>query len=160
MAAAAIVVVSGAVLFQTIRTRHPERDGAAHVTATAPARSWQTAPVNPVQDGGVVLRLLPQTRGAAAAIPVLTITSRDAVFDLQLDPNEFTRFQAALTDPATNAVVWRSEWLTPSTADPRSVRVIVPADRVKPQHYAFELLGSGAGGTGTAGSYTFEVIRP
>jgi hypothetical protein len=162
MAAAAVVVVCGALIFQTVRMRSPEREGPPDASVESSARSQETAPrpADTLRDERSALRLLPQTRAAATAIPVVALTSADAAFDLQLEPNEFTRFQAALKDPATNAVVWHSDWLAPSATDSRSVRVVVPANRFKPQHYVFELLGSGAGSRGTAGSYTFEVIRP
>jgi hypothetical protein len=109
----------------------------------------------------IALVLLPQTR-AIGPIPALALAAgADRVaFDLQLETNDFSEYQVGLRDPATNDVIWRSEWIAPRTrAEQQSVSLVIPASLLKAQHYAIELTGRGASGTGqVVGSYAFQII--
>jgi hypothetical protein len=104
--------------------------------------------------------LLPQTRATA---PVSTIAvppgTGFVTFELRLDANDFPRYQAALRDPATNLIVWRSDILTPNPAlRSPTVSVAIPARVMKPQHYALELAGRPlAGGLESVGNYGFQI---
>jgi hypothetical protein len=105
--------------------------------------------------------LVPQTR-AIASIPTLTIPPGvDRVtFELRLESHDFSQYRAGLQDPATSQIVWRSAWIAPrSAANPSSIRVVVPAAMLKPQHYSLDLSGRGAGGSAEiVGSYAFQVV--
>ena len=59
--------------------------------------------------------LLPPTR-AVAPIPTLAIPAgADRVrFELQLESNDFPSYRVGLKDPATNQILWRSDWIVPS----------------------------------------------
>jgi hypothetical protein len=111
----------------------------------------------------IALVLLPQTR-SAAAMPTLELppSRADRVgFELRLDVNEFKRYQAGLRDPASNAVIWRSDWIgAKASAEGASVAVAVPLRLLKPQHYTLDLAGRTAVDTAhVVGSYAFEVTR-
>jgi hypothetical protein len=107
------------------------------------------------------LVLLPQTR-AIGSIPTLDLPrSTDRVtIDLRLESNEFPHYEAALKDPATNQVVWRSGQIAPRFPDRMpTVSIVVPASVLKSQHYAFELIGRRAsGGTEVVGSYAVRIV--
>src|SRR5262249_34615746 len=104
----------------------------------------------------LALTLLPQTRGAGT-IPVVSLPpdATGVTLALRLESNRFTRYRAALKDPATNAIVWRSTPLPPSsTGEQPTVTVTVPTAVLKPQHYAVELAGVAADGAAQpVGSY-------
>jgi hypothetical protein len=107
------------------------------------------------------LVLQPQTR-AVGPVPTVAVSSgADSVaFELQLESNEFSRYQVALNDPATNRVEWRSDPIAaPSTGSVPSIPVIVPARGLKPHHYSLALVGLGASKSEVVGSYTFQVVR-
>lgn len=142
---------------------------AANQTVTqelASARASQPAPAPTTASGSsaaltTALLLLPQTR-AIGAIPTLTIPAgaERVTFELRLDANDFPQYRLGLQDPATNRVVWRSGWVTPTTSgDQASLSVAVPAMLLRPQHYSFELAGRGGSGSAEIiGSYTFQVV--
>ena len=81
-------------------------------------------------------------------------------FELRLEPNDASRYEVALKDPATGRVVWRSEWLAKtSSGDEASLVVVIPARALKPQHYVFHLnVRSSGGQTDVVGSYSFQVL--
>ena len=94
------------------------------------------------------LVLFPQTRGVG---PVETLTvpaSAESIrLDLRLELNDFPRYQAALRDPATNQIVWRTGPVAAqANADAPTVSVAIPAGLLKSQHYAVELSGRDAAG--------------
>jgi hypothetical protein len=182
-AAALLLVVSGALLLQNgrlkrgldavqseraaldSRTRELEQQvaslrpagttaaGEPALTAPPAATSVQAAPA-------IALLLLPQTR-SVGSIPTLSIPAgADRVgLELRLESIDFTRYQAGLRDPAVNTIVWRSDWIPPtSSAGGPSLRIVVPAGMLKPQHYSFDLSGQRSGGaTQVVGSYALEI---
>ena len=109
----------------------------------------------------IALVLLPQMRASGPA-PVLALPAEaDRVaFELRLEPNDASRYEVALKDPATGRVVWRSEWLAKtSSGDESSLVVVIPARALKPRHYVFHLnVRSSGGQTGVIGSYSFQVL--
>jgi hypothetical protein len=101
--------------------------------------------------GTIAILLLPQTR-AVGQIPTLTVPSGTGriTFELRLESNRSSRYQAVLKDPASNSIVWRSGRLAiSSTGDQPAVSVTIPASVVKAQHYAIELTGDSAEVVGT-----------
>jgi len=110
----------------------------------------------------VALVLLPQTRALG---PVTTLAVPQGVdriaLELSLEPTDYRDYQAALRDPGTSRIVWRSNRITARTAgDVPTVSVIVPASVLKAQHYSLELDGlSGGGGAEVVGTYVFRMVR-
>jgi hypothetical protein len=115
---------------------------------------------NPLPAAGVIaILLLPQTR-AVGQIPTLTVPQRTShvTFELQLESNRLPRYQAALKDPASNAIVWRSGRLTVTQRNDRpAVSVAVPVSVLKAQHYSIELTGDNADVVGT---YAVRIALP
>jgi hypothetical protein len=122
----------------------------------------QPSPPAPRGPLTVALVLPPQLRGAAS-IPVLNLppAADTAQFLLELESDEFSAYRAALRNPATNQVVWRSGALrSEHRAEGRVIDASVPASLLQPQNYTFELTGvSGAGGNEFIGSYSFRVVK-
>jgi hypothetical protein len=109
----------------------------------------------------IALVLLPQTR-AIGPIPTLAL-SRGAdrvAFDLRLETQDFHEYQVGLRDPATNDVIWRSDWTVARTlGDQASVSLAIPAGLLKSQHYSLELTGRGGSESGqVVGSYAFQIV--
>jgi len=110
----------------------------------------------------IALVLLPQTRSVG---PIATVAVPDGVsvveLELQLESNDFARYQAVLKDPGTNRIVWRRDRIM-VRAGGRTPRAAlgIPAGVLKPQHYSLELNGTNASGDAeVAGSYVFQVVR-
>jgi hypothetical protein len=118
---------------------------------TAPATSSFTA---------VALVLLPQTR-SAGPIPTLVLqpAAHDVALDLRLESSDFSRYQAALNDPVTSRILWRSLWLAArGDGQTSSISVAIPASVLKPQHYTLDVSGRGAtGAPEIVGSYAFQI---
>ncbi|HWW82957.1 MAG TPA: hypothetical protein VNZ26_05100 [Vicinamibacterales bacterium] len=108
------------------------------------------------------LVLFAQTR-AGGPIPTLAIAPAvgDVALELQLESNDFPRYQVALTDPASNQVVWHSGPITATSPQGApTVFVAFPGGLLKPQHYSLALMGLGAAANAeVVGSYTFQVVR-
>ena len=101
--------------------------------------------------GAIAILLLPQTR-AVGQIPTVTVSAGTGriTFDLGLESSHSSRYQAAVKDPASNAIVWRSGRLAvTSKGDRPAVSVTIPASVLKAQHYAIELTGDSAEVVGT-----------
>ena len=182
-AAAAAVVVSlgGAWVFEEVRLRRG-LDDAKKETASLDQRARDleqqlalaraVPPVQPDRPDRVVaaaqvvepvaLLLLPQTRAVTTLAKLNEPKGVDHVnIDLRLESNDFPSYQAALRDPATGKIVWRSGWIGAPGASPRAaVPVRIPANVLKPQHFALELSGRHDGTAGDlVSSYAFEVVH-
>jgi hypothetical protein len=108
----------------------------------------------------LALVLRPETRAAAPVSDIAVPPGVDVVaFELDLEVGDFSQYQVALRDPATNRILWRSGVLTPtSSRRTPAVAVAVPASLLKPQHYSFELSGRTLGSAFTVvGSYAFQM---
>jgi hypothetical protein len=115
-----------------------------------------------LQTPSIALVLLPQMRadGVPAAIALREGATAIAL-ELRLDTiREGTRYEVVLADPASNRIVWRAE--SPDASRGRSsIAVSIPANVLRSQHYAVEVIGHGADGRHElAGSYAFEVRLP
>jgi hypothetical protein len=109
----------------------------------------------------VAFLLLAQTRGIGPIAPIAVPPGIDlAVLQLQLEFDDFPKYQAALKDPVTNEIVWRSQNLTAiSVGGKRAVSAGLPARLLKPQNYTLELTGIPADGPAELiGSYPFRVV--
>ena len=108
----------------------------------------------------LALVLRPQTRAAAPVSVIAVPRGLDVVaFELELEASDFSQYQIALRDPATNRLVWRSDVVPPAPSrQTPAVAVAVPASVLKPQHYSFELSGRKPGSAfDIVGSYAFQV---
>ena len=172
-AATLLILVSGMVLFQATQPRNEislvkqEQPSPQHGPAVVGQPSTGSAPApaarpRPPQGRTIAIALVPPTR-SVASVPSLTVPS-DAErvrFDLLLESNDLSHYRVGLTDPATNQVVWRSDWITPSGAEPASVSVVVPAMLLKSQHYALDLTGRlDVGRAEVIGSYPVRIDKP
>jgi hypothetical protein len=131
---------------------------AAAVSPERPDRV--VAQAQPVE--AVALMLLPQTRSVTSLATLNEPKGVEYVrIDLRLESNDFASYQAALRDPATGRIVWRSTWIEAPAASPRAaVSIRVPANVLKLQHYALELSGRRAGAASdVVSSYAFEVVH-
>lgn len=132
-----------------------QRAAAAAQASLTEVRAAQ--PVAPV-----ALVLLPQTRGIGP-MPIVAVgpESRTVPIELAIDAADRAAYAAALRDPATNHIVWRSGPLAAvrSRAVPL-LAVAVPAALLKSQHYAVDVFAPGPRGANDfVGSFAFEVIR-
>jgi hypothetical protein len=111
----------------------------------------------------VALVLRPETRGVGpTSIISIAAGSTMVPLDLQFESIGPGPYEAALKDPATNHVIWRSAAVT-AVLDrrPPAVSVGVPAALLKAQHYALDLFEVRKGSPPEfVGSYAFEVARP
>jgi len=109
----------------------------------------------------VAFLLLAQTRGIGAIASITVPPGIDlAVLQLQLEFDDFPKYEAALKDPVTNQIVWRSQSLTAASRGRyNAVSASVPASLLKPQNYTLELTGIPANGPAEpVGSYPFRVV--
>ena len=109
----------------------------------------------------VAFLLLAQTRGIGPIASIAVPPGTDlAVLQLQLEFDDFPKYQAALKEPVTNQVVWRSQSLTAmSLGRNRAVSAPLPANLLKPQNYTLELTGIPANGPAELiGSYPFRIV--
>jgi hypothetical protein len=140
-----------------------DRPSAAASAATSPASASLDHPQAAPQGQIVALVLFPPTR-AVAPIPTLAIAAgaNRVRFELRLESNDFQSYRVGLKNPATNQILWRSEWMLPtSSADQASVSVVVPANLLGPQHYSLDLAGRGDGGRAEViGSYIVRIVQP
>ena len=110
--------------------------------------------------GVLAFTLSPQLRGAAQ-IPGLSLPPGTTRVDLHLDleSNDYPRYQVALKSLGTDQIVWHSGELKTETKGQRSaVLVSVPAALLKPETYQLELTGSPSSGEHEfVSSYTFRI---
>ncbi len=105
--------------------------------------------------------LLPQTRGSATLPAIPIAAGADQVgARLQLEFDDFPRYEVALRDPATDRILWRSEPLRAiSEGERRVVPVRLPAALLEPGNYSLELAGGPADGTTEfIGNYVFRAV--
>jgi hypothetical protein len=140
--------------------RELERVRAAMAQMQAASARFPDRSVIPSQTLGVIaILLLPQTR-AVGQIPTLTVPrgTSHVTFELQLESNRVSRYQAVVKDPASNSIVWRSGRLAaPSRNDRPAVSVAVPVSVLRAQHYSIELTGDNADVVGT---YAVRIASP
>jgi hypothetical protein len=166
VAAACLVFAAGSLLFYRSPRPAPKPTSqpAGEAKALPPVQPQPGPPPAATQPTPPVpaIMLLPQLRGAGP-IPVLKLPSGadQALFHLQLESDDLTGYRAALRNPATNQVVWRSGLLhSAGHAEKRVVSVQVTATLFESQNYILELTGVAAGGAAEfAGSYLFRVAR-
>jgi hypothetical protein len=133
---------------------------AGYRSSSSPAGGAETGPPSRAPKT-VAFLLLAQTRGTGQIPPIAAPPGTDrAVLQLQIEFDDFPRYRAALKDPVTNQIVWRSQDLTAvSLGANRAVSAGLPASLLKPQNYALELTGIPANGPAELiGSYPFRAV--
>jgi hypothetical protein len=178
-AAAALFLATGLLLVRDVRLRADmaeARDRLAAAERRAAAVSSQLADEQRASGAvrqalvdaraaepaaAIALLLMPQTRGVEpVTILAVPAGAKALPLDLKVETAGAGPYSAALRDPATNAVVWRSATLAADGARrPAVVPVRVPAALLKPQHYALALYEVRAGKPEFVSSYAFEIVR-
>lgn len=105
--------------------------------------------------------LLPQTRGVTQPVTLAIVSGAELLaLRLSLESNEFPQYSAALRNPATNLLLWRSSPLEIQTgAKGKSVLLTLPAQILKEQNYALELYGIPANASPEfVSTYSFHVV--
>ncbi len=181
-AAALILLTSGSLLVLTLRSNVPVSETSSTGTmarpdlqartetprATTPASPPTEKPAAPTAPAeaapsltSISFLLAPQTR-AAAGIATLSVppSAREVTARLQLEFDDFERYEATLTDPSTDRIVWRSVPLrAQSEGRRRTVAVRIPAALLSETNYSVELAGIAPGAASEfVGSYVFRVV--
>jgi hypothetical protein len=133
----------------------------ANAAATGELERLRQSAASALRETAIALVLMPQRR-SIDPLPTLAIPA-DAErlgFELRLESDDFPQYQVGLKDPAANTIVWRSAWVTSTSARGRSaVRIAVPASILKPQHYSLDLSGRRASAAAeVVGSYAFQIV--
>ena len=160
LASAAMLCLAGvALVYQTTRPRHEQREARRERAADVARRPPAVEPASPRH---AALVLVPQMRDAGP-IPALTVPpgANRVSFELRLEPNDFSRYQVALKHVATNRTVWRSDMLAANTdRETPALDLSVSAGVFEAGYYAFEVTGRAGDGRGEIiGSYPFGVAR-
>jgi hypothetical protein len=110
----------------------------------------------------IVAVLAPPTRGVGQIPSISLPTATDQVLlRLQLEADEFPRYQVTLKDPATNRILWHTTdaLRANSEGNVKVVSVSLSAKLFKPQSYILELSGlSAIGGPELVSGYSFRVL--
>jgi hypothetical protein len=139
----------------------------ASLESGVPGRTRRLTPVPsgqvpPAQAAPTIALVLPPQTRAGGSVPTLALPAGDGrvAFELQLEPNDASRYEVGLKDPVANRVVWRSGWIARTqSGDEATLVVVIPARVLKPQHYSFDLNVRGPGGrSDVTGSYSFQVL--
>jgi cytoskeletal protein RodZ len=136
----------------------PESRGAENENASA-----QSPPTPPRATSIVSFILMPQMRGTGQLPTVSLPTGTDyVVMELQLEPNDYSRYQVVLMDQASRRVSWRSKKLKASGAgDGKVIAVRFGASLLKTQTvYLLRVTGvSNSGAPEIVGDYPFRPVK-
>lgn len=109
----------------------------------------------------VSLLLPPPMRGAGRISTISFHPGTDlfVVLLLLTESNEFPAYCAALKDPRSGQVLWRSQKVeAASLNDKQAVSISFPATLLKQQNYIVELAGVRGGGPAVVADYAFRVV--
>jgi hypothetical protein len=158
-AAAILLVLAGGALLQQNGRLRSERDAAVGSLRELEARAQPALPESPVI---VALHLAPQVRGLGQLPSIAIPANADFVrVELELEPNESSRFVVALRPLPAGAVVWTSALLEASgSGAERKIAVGLRASLLQPGTYSMEVTALAANGAREiAGTYPFRVTR-
>lgn len=115
---------------------------------------------SPGQPRVVALSLVPQSRGIGQIPALVVYPEADYVaLTLELQAEGFAAYQAALKDPATGKIIWRSGRIK-SSGKSSAIRVSFRASLLNSQNYVLDLSGTSPNGVAeNVGSYAFRVVR-
>jgi hypothetical protein len=169
-AAAILMVVAGGYLVRTNQRLRSEfaRLEAQHLVVEQQNaqlhRQLEAPPVaRPTPPAAVTATFVlpPPRRGLEreATIVVVPKDTKQLAFRLQVESDAYPRFWAALKDVASGAIVWRSPDVAAEPAGAnRIATIVIPADILRPQRYAIELVGVGkSGASELLGAYAVRV---
>jgi hypothetical protein len=107
----------------------------------------------------IAFNLAPQSRGVGQIATIAVPADTDYVaLTLALEADDFPAYQAALRDPATGQIIWRSGRLKTS-GQSKTVRVSLRASLLKPQNYILEVTGiTRSGAAEFIGGYPVRVV--
>jgi hypothetical protein len=136
-------------------------EGARAESAEPSSANAPGATRDATSDGIIATVLFPQTRSIGQPPTIRIPASAGSIrFELHLEANDFTRYQAILKQSASNDIVWRSQPLNSRSNAGSYVGLAVPARVLASQHYLLELAGVDRDGHEIpVSSYTFQVER-
>jgi hypothetical protein len=153
-----------------LKDQHAENDAKSNEPQSSPASPAATkagsigqqaasqVPSLPVSVAAFMLA--PQMRGATQ-IPDLTLphTTTQAAFRLDLESNDFPRYQVTLINMRSEKVLWHSANLKAVTKGENStVSANIPAKLLQPEIYQLDLAGVSANGESEfVSSYVFKI---
>jgi len=136
------------------------REQLAQLDQQLAARAEPVKPDREPRDLNVIaFNLSPQIRGIGQ-IPIVSVPggTDQVALTLELEATGFPAYRAALKNPGTGQILWRSGKLKASV-NTKAVRVSVPARILNTQNYVLELSGISTTGQGeTVSSYPFRVV--
>ncbi|HSB09213.1 MAG TPA: hypothetical protein VLM38_06850, partial [Blastocatellia bacterium] len=108
----------------------------------------------------IALHLAPQSRGIGQIPTIVVSSGADLVaLTLDLEAAGFPAYEAALKNPATGQVIWRTGRIK-SSGKSNAIRVSFRAALLNPQNYVLDLSGiSSNGDAENVGSYVFRVVK-
>jgi len=107
----------------------------------------------------ISLNLSPQSRGISQISTLALLPGTDSVaLTLSLEAAGFPMYRAALKNPGTGQVIWRSGRIR-SSGNSNTIRVSFRAGILNPQNYVLELSGISSTGAEDVGSYVFRVVK-
>lgn len=137
------------------------RDRLAQLEQQAALREERGKPGQGTRDQKLIaFNLSPQTRGTGQ-ISTLRVPhgASNVALTLELEADDFPAYQAALRNPATGQIIWRSGRLR-ATDQHKTVRVSLRTSLFDPQNYVLELYGiSTTNAADPVSSYPFRVVR-
>jgi len=136
-------------------------EGARAESAEPPSANAAGATRDATSDGIIATVLFPQTRSIGQPPTIRIPASAGSIrFELRLEANDFTRYQAVLKQSAGNDIVWRSQPLNSRSNAGSYVPLAVPPRVLASQPYLLELAGVDRDGHEIpVSSYTFQVER-
>jgi hypothetical protein len=167
-AAAALITVSSFLAVKNLELRkevaQEQRNRSAlelSIRELQAKANTRPSPAPPEESRMISFLLAPQLRGSGD-IPQIRIPrgTERVILNLELEGDDFPGYRAALSDPASRAIVWRSENLkATSTAQGRIVSCPVPAGLPGHRNLMLELSGVRPGGAlEFVAGYPFQLV--
>jgi hypothetical protein len=183
VAAFAILLVIGYLVFENARLRYQRNDARAQQSSLEQSRqelekelreqraanadaqkspgpaAWSTTDLDQLKT--LALMLPPPARGLGSLKTITVRSNADlVVLLLSLEAADFPHYRVTLKDPATSGVLWRSADLETATTDGRpALTASFPASLLKTQNYVAEVSGlSQSGHYQIIGDYPFRAV--
>jgi hypothetical protein len=166
LAAAAVVALVTVAAYLAIQ-RHTAPPASVVATGAptkapgAPAALPQPQRTPPAAESlFVALTLAPSTRSLAEP-PTLVVPAgtSDVRLTLRLEPNVYSRYDVAIRDLTSSAIVWRAAHLEAGqTADGKALAVTIPAATLQSRRYLISVTGVDADRSEVVGTYPLTVV--
>ncbi|PWT82540.1 MAG: hypothetical protein C5B57_08510 [Blastocatellia bacterium] len=134
----------------------------ARVRESLAAIGSETGTKSQVKSSGTLSFVLLAPKRGAGEITTIAIPpgTQTVTFRLELETDDFPRYQIAVKDAETDRIVSQSRSLrAASRGDAKSLSVTISAALLEPKRYAIDLSGvRPEGGSNFIGSYSFRVV--